>query len=47
MTDPEGNSFVFPTGLMFPKMKSWETLKLERKQIKLFPKGKDIKYFVI
>ena len=32
MSDPEGNSFVFPRDLMFSEMKSRETSGLERKQ---------------
>ena len=32
MSDPEGNSFVFPEVLMFPKTKSRETSGLEGKQ---------------
>ena len=32
MSDPEGNSFVFPRVLMFPETKSRETSGLEGKQ---------------
>ena len=32
MSGPEGNSFVFSRGLMFPEIKSRETSNLEGKQ---------------
>ena len=40
-------NFVFPRVAMFPETKSRERLRAEGKQNPLFPKGADIKCFVI
>ena len=47
MSDPEGNSFVFPRVLIFPGTKSRETSGLEEKQIKLTGFARDLTLSVL
>ena len=47
MSDPEGNSFVFPRVLMFPETKSREHQDSMGNKTNWFSEGPDIKSFVI